>query len=393
MADESYSKGLAGVIADESAICLVDGEGGKLYYRGHSIEEIVAKKTFDETAYLMLYGAFPDEDELVRYQTALASEYELPLHVITMLRAVPDELHPMDVLQACIAALGKTRPSDLETERVTDEDGTNRTLVSNLDEQRTELCRLLAKIPTIIAYNHRLRNGNEIVPPDKSLDYLGNFLYMFTGERKPARDVEIFGVCEILQMEHGFNASTFTGRVVASTLSPLHSCLSAAVGSLYGKLHGGADEAAFRMARDEIGGPDNAEAFVMKALAERRKIMGMGHRVYKTVDPRAFVLKDLAVELHADKTPEKRSVFETLLRVEEVLGGIMKESGKEIYANVEFYKGPVFNALDLPTENYTTMFLLARAFGWGAHVLELWEDHRLYRPRAKYVGEIAVAIA
>jgi citrate synthase len=392
MAEGTYSKGLAGVIADESAICFVDGEGGKLYYRGHSIEDIVAHKNFDETAYLMLFGAFPSADELASYRAVLAKEYEVPDHVVTILHALPAEMHPMDALQACIAVIGDTRPSDLETDRLTDPDGTKRTVVSNLEGQRKELCRLLAKIPTIIAYNHRLRTGKEIVRPDASLDYLGNFLYMFTGERKPARDVEIFGVCEILQMEHGFNASTFTGRVVASTLSPLHSCLSAAVGSLYGKLHGGADEAAFRMARDEIGAPEKAEEFVKKALDENRKIMGMGHRVYKTVDPRAYVLKDLAVELHADKTPEKRSVFETLLRVEEVLGGIMKEQGKEIYANVEFYKGPVFNALDLPTENYTTMFLLARAFGWGAHVLELWEDHRLYRPRAQYVGEIDVAV-
>ena len=385
MTTETYSKGLAGVIADESAICLVDGAQGKLYYRGHSIEDLAEGKSFDEVSYLLLHGELPDSKQLGTYRSFLAENYPLPDFAQSVITALPKDLHPMEVLMAVVPLLGKVLPANIATERYS-EDGAKLTRVVDEVAHRNELLRLLAKIPTIIAFYHRHREGNAIVQPDPSLDLLTNFLAMFHGEKPSTRDVEIFSVCEILQMEHGFNASTFTSRVVASTLSPMHASLASAIGALFGKLHGGADEAAFRMARDEIGGADKAEAFVDNLLEQGGKIMGLGHRVYKAIDPRAKILKSLAKELVENKGGDKLAVFETLVRVEEVMADRMQQKGKAIYPNVEFFKGPVFNALDIPTDQYTAMFAMARAFGWGAHVLELWQDHRIYRPKAMYVG-------
>ncbi len=387
MSTETYSKGLAGVIADESAICLVDGAQGKLYYRGHSIETLAEEKSFDEVCYLLLHGELPTSGQLSEYRGFLSDHYVLPDFAQNVIAAMPKDLHPMEVLMAVLPLLGKVLPADISTERLTEGD-TKRTQVVDEDFHRNELLRLLAKIPTIIATYQRHREDKPIVKPDASLDLLTNFLAMFHGETPTTRDVEIFSVCEILQMEHGFNASTFTARVVASTLSPMHASIASAIGALFGKLHGGADEAAFRMARDEIGGADQAEAFVDDLLSKSGKIMGLGHRVYKAIDPRAKILKALAKELVENKGGDKLAVFETLVRVEEVMADRMQQKGKAIYPNVEFFKGPVFNALDIPTDQYTAMFAMARAFGWGAHVLELWKDHRIYRPKAKYVGPL-----
>lgn len=389
----AYSKGLEGVIADETTVSHVDGTGGVLWYRGYSIEDIVAKrKHYDEVSYLILFGHFPSAQELKNYRGMLAANYELPEQVIRMIQAMPRETHPMEAIQALLAIIGNIDPTAIDVERKDAAGGGKRSEVTNLDKHREELIHLLAKIPTMVAYYHRHQSQKPFVPPRKDLNLMANFLYMFNGKTAPDRDVEIFEICEILQMEHGFNASTFTARVVASTLAPIHTSLSAAVGALFGKLHGGADEAAFRMARDEIGGPEKAEKYVKDTLAHGGKIMGMGHRVYKTVDPRATVLKGLAQELVASKGGEKERVLQTLFKVEQVMGEIMEGKGKEIYSNVEFYKGPVFNALDIPPEYYTSMFVIARAFGWGANILELWHDHRLYRPRAMYLGKTGLKV-
>ena len=388
MTTESYSKGLAGVVADESAICLVDGVQGKLFYRGHSIDDLAEDKSFDEVTYLLLYGELPSPEQLADYRAFLGQHYELPDYARQLITDLPKDKHPMEVVMTVLPVVGQILPSEIVTERYV-EDGTKRTRVVDEDAHRSELLQVLAKIPTIIAYYQRHRQGESLVAPNAKFDLLTNFLAMFHGEQPDARDVEIFSVCEILQMEHGFNASTFTGRVVASTLSPMHTSIAAAVGALFGKLHGGADEAAFRMARDEIGGADLAEKYVDDLLARSGKIMGLGHRVYKAIDPRARILKSLAKELAEQKGGEKQAIFETLLRVEEVMADRMAAKGKEIYPNVEFFKGPVFNALDIPTDQFTAMFVIARAFGWGAHILELWHDHRLYRPKAMYVGPTA----
>ena len=383
---EGYSKGLEGVIADESSICLVDGQAGELYYRGHSIAKLVATKSFDQIAFMMLHGDLPGEADLTAYRQQMAAEYELPAHVISMIQAMPKDQHPMEVLQTVLPVLGGTSPADLTTHKEPTADGGTRSEVDNLAGQRREVMSVIAKIPTIVATFERHRCGLSRVAPDVSLDLMTNFLTMFHGEKPAKRDAEIFAICEALQMEHGFNASTFTARVVASTLSPVHNSISAAIGALYGKLHGGADEAAFRMA-GEIGSPANAKDFIHDHLKNGGKVMGMGHRVYRTIDPRATILVELAHELTRDKDENKGRVLATLVEVARVMADIMKAKGKDIYPNVEFYKGPVFNALDIPADSFTAMFVMGRAFGWGAHILELWADHRLYRPRAQYIGE------
>ncbi|MCA8969102.1 MAG: citrate/2-methylcitrate synthase [Planctomycetes bacterium] len=382
----NYSKGLAGVIADETALCLVQGEEGRLFYRGHSIDDL-AMREFDEVAYLMLSGALPSQGELATYRSEIARAYALPDHARAAIAALPHDLHPMEVLQAVIPLLGTIRAREVSTERVTKGDE-KITRVLHQDMHRADLIRIVGAIPTIIATFYRQRESLPPVEPDPSLDYLTNFLTMFHGKQPDPADVRVFGVAEILQMEHGFNASTFVARAVASTLAPIHACLAAAVGSLYGKLHGGADEAAFRMARDEIGSVARAEGYVDELLAKGGKIMGLGHRVYRTIDPRARILKRLATDLCAGKGGDKQEIFETLTRVEEVINARIAAKGKALYPNVEFYKGPVFHALDIPTDHFTAMFVLARGFGWGAHVLELYDDHRLYRPKAAYVGPL-----
>ncbi len=381
----TYSKGLEGVIADESSICLVDGQNGRLFYRGQSIDDIAEAKSFDEICYLLLYGALPSDEQLKSYRELLAANYELPTHAKKVIESLPREQHPMEALMSVLPLIGQTLPKDIVTERI-EKDGEKQTQVAELDRVRNEAIAILAKLPTIIAHFQRHRTEQAIIAPNSELDLLTNFLTMFQGERPTERDVEIFSICEVLQMEHGFNASTFTARVVASTLSPLHASLAAAVGALYGKLHGGADEAAFTMAKEAIGSPDRAESYVDDLLSRGGKIMGLGHRVYRTMDPRARILKRLALELNEAKGGQKKAILETLTKVEEVMAARMAAKGKEIHPNVEFYKGPVFNALDIPTDQFTAMFVLARSFGWCAHILELWQDHRIYRPRAMYVG-------
>jgi citrate synthase len=257
---------------------------------------------------------------------------------------------------------------------------------------RQELSGLLARIPTVIARFYRRQQEQPPVAPRRDLPLLSNFLYMLHGREPSAADVRAFEVCQMLQIEHGMNASTFTARVVASTLAPIHSALSSAVGALYGILHGGADEAAFRMAQDEIQTLDRADAYVREKLQTGGLIMGLGHRIYRTVDPRATILKKMAADLSAAKGGRREEIFKILTRVEEAARSVLARQGKEIYANVEFYKGAVFNALDIPPLYYTSMFVMARAFGWGAHVLELWQDNRIYRPEAVFVGEVNRAV-
>jgi citrate synthase len=391
MSEKSFSKGLEGVIADETRIGLVDGEQGRLFYRGYAIEDLVAKKSFDEVAHLLLFGNFPNAEELGRFQRRLVEFQRLPERVLGLVSAMPPHLHPMEVLQAAVAALGELRPGALRVRREADPSGTKRSVVEPRELLETDTLRVLGAIPSIVAARHRLEQKLPVLEPSPDRSYLENFLTMFSGQ-PPSADVHVFGVCEMLQMEHGFNASTFTARTVASTLAPVHTSISSAIGALCGILHGGADEAAFVMARDGVGSPEAAPGYVAGVLAKGERIMGVGHREYKTLDPRAAVLKGLAERLNASKGGEKERIFRTLVAVEAAVAAEMQKKGQKIYANVEFYKGSVFYALDIPPRYFTCMFAIARAFGWASHVLELWQDHRIYRPSAAFVEQIGRAV-
>lgn len=383
----TYSKGLEGVIADESSICLVRGGEGQLFYRGHAIDELV-ERDFDEVAHLMVVGHFGDAAELASFRAALAAGSVLPEHAKRTLESQAREQHPMEVLMALLPILGTLRPGDIETERVECNGGNagKITRVRYEEAHRADLLRILGALPTVIATFHRQRQGLEIIEPDPSLDYLTNFLTMFHGRRADPHDVRSFAIAAILQMEHGFNASTFTARCVASTLAPMHACFAAAVAALYGKLHGGADEAAFRMARDAIGSVDRVDTYLDELLATGGKVMGLGHRVYRNIDPRARILEGMARTLCGRKGDDSQAILDVLVRVDASMRARANAKGQALYPNVEFYKGPVFHALGIPTDHFTAMFALARAFGWGAHVLEVFRDHRLYRPKAMYVG-------
>lgn len=383
-----FSKGLEGVIADESSIGLVNGEAGELYYRGYAIGDLVLKKTFDETAYMLLFGDFPNPEQLASYQRRMAEHRALEPHVRKLVESLPVEAHPMEALQAILAVLGAIRPGQLRVRRVTGSDGKKKSVLEPPELLEQDAFRVLGAIPTVIASFYKLQSKQPLPEPRADLGYLENFLYMFNGTVPSKEDLHVFGICETLQMEHGFNASTFTARVVASTLAPLHTSLSSAIGGLCGILHGGADEAAFLMARDEVGTPDKAEAYVNAVLSRGERIMGVGHREYKTIDPRATALKGLAEKFCAGKGGESERIFRTLLAVEAAVAVEMTKKGQRIHPNVEFYKGTVFYALGVPPRFFTSMFVLARAFGWVANILELAQDHRIYRPTSQFLGEV-----
>jgi citrate synthase len=321
-------RGLAGVVVDETRISEIDGERGLLSYRGHPFERLV-DRPFLEVASLVVGKAAIDADR------------RLPREVVAVLANLPRTTHVMTVLQMVMPLLGD------------------------------EIFAIAARVPTAVA---SWIIGKE-AEPDMTLPIHADFLRMIRAAAPSAAEVKLLDVTQILQLEHGFNASTFTARVVASTLAPLATALSAAVGALYGPLHGGADEAAYRMAL-AIGAPANVPAWVDGALARKEKIMGLGHREYRVVDPRAKLLRKLATG----------GVLETLVAVDDYASAHFAKEGKTIRANVEFYKGAVFASLGIEPAYFTALFVMARVYGWGAHVLELWTDNKLYRPAARYVG-------
>ncbi|KAA3598374.1 MAG: citrate/2-methylcitrate synthase [Calditrichaeota bacterium] len=368
--NKPFVKGLAGVIVDETKISNVEGEFGRLSYRGYEVHELIEKQSFTETVWLVLFGEFPNPEQNSNLNKFLIENSELTNFETEILKSIPKETHPMLVLQSLVPILNLKPKSEI-------------TLPFNQAEAIQGLV-VCAKIPSLVANFFRLKNGLDLVKNSDSNSVHENFLFTFNGKKPSEKEIKTLDATQVLQMEHSFNASTFAGRITASTLSPVQSMISAAIGTLYGKLHGGADEAALKMAQ-EIGSPEKAKDFVSNALAKKIKIMGMGHREYKTVDPRAKVLKPMAEEL--TKGTKFETEFQTLKAVENAMQVEMEKRQKEIWANVEFYKGAVFHTLGIPPEFFTTMFAMARSFGYLAHFLESRLDNKLIRPKAFYTGE------
>lgn len=360
-------KGLDGIYVDETAISHVDGDKGRLVYRDHPIESLV-KKEFLEVVYLIVFGRWGEPSELQTLNSLLTENSNLSNGEISILKNISNDVHPMKVLQGMIPLL------DLKPQNKTPIDG---------EAERGFV--LAAKVAAIVAALFRLRSGKDTLPSKLGLTFHQNFLYRLRGQMPTAANVAILDTIQILQMEHGFNASTFAARVTASTLAPIECAISAAIGTLYGPLHGGADQVALEMAL-AISTPDKAEKFVLGALKEKQKIMGMGHRIYRVIDPRAVILKPMARDLCADTPLE--NLVRTLERVEEVMERELEKQGKKIKANVEFYKGAVFYALGIPPEYFTALFAMSRVFGYVAHVLESRVDNRLIRPKAFYLGRL-----
>jgi citrate synthase len=360
-----YSNDLAGVVVGETAISDVQGDIGLLSYRGIDINEMVGVP-FLHVVWMVLFGKWPDEQERRRLKTFMCLHMRLTHTEIDLLQHVPRDLHPMLMLQGLIPLLTLPEESSLE-----------------IDPDAEQGLFLGAKIAALIAAHHRLSQSKVILPPVAGRLYHENFLTMFHGQAPTQEQRRMLDAAQILQMEHSFNCGTFAGRVCASTEAPIQSSISASIGTLFGRLHGGADQAALEMAM-AIGSPDRADAYVKDALANKQKIMGMGHREYRTVDPRAKILKPMAMELCQDE--ESRNLLDVLIAVEEACQREFATKDREIWANVEFYKGAVFHSLGIPTHYFTAMFAMSRVYGYIAHFLEFKKDRRLIRPRARYVG-------
>jgi citrate synthase len=360
-------RGLDGVYVGETSISDVDGEHGRLIYRDFPIEELI-HLGFSDVAFLVIFGRRPSEPETRAFEALLAENSDLSSGEIEILKQLPPHTHPMKMLQGLVPLL------DLQAKNGAPD---------WMAEEAARGLVLAAKIPALIAAHFRLRAGQSVLPSRLGLSYHENFLYRMNGRLPTREQVKILDITQILQMEHGFNASTFAARVTASTLAPVECAISTAIGTLYGKLHGGADQAALETGL-AVGDPERAEAFVLESLRNKRKIMGMGHRIYRVVDPRAKILKPLARSL-CEGTPFW-NLYLTMEKIEDVMEREMATRGKAIKANVEFYKGPVFYALGVPPEYFTALFAMSRVFGYLAHVLESRKDNKLIRPKALYVS-------
>ncbi len=358
------TKGLEGVVAANSGICYIDGEKGVLAYRGIDVHELAENSTFEETCYLLWFGKLPSMRELSDLRAALAGERRLDPAVVTLLRQAPRQALPRDVLRTAVSALAFHDPDFRSNDR---ESNLRKTL------------RLTSQIAMVVAYYDRIRKGKQLVEPDKSLSHAANFLLMLNGE-PPSRTAErAFDIALILHADHEFNASTFAARVTAATESDMYSAITSGIGALKGPLHGGANEAVFKMlqALDQAGA-DPVE-HVRGMLAQKKKVPGFGHRVYHTEDPRATHLRKMSEDL--GRSSGQAKWFDYSRRIEEC---IKKE--KKLNANVDFYSASTYHVLGIDTDLFTPIFAVSRISGWTAHVLEQLADNRLIRPRAEYIG-------
>lgn len=359
------NRGLAGVVAAETALSRIDGEAGTLSYRGYDIHALARHATYLEAVYLLWYDALPTMQELMAFEGILSAQRALPAELHRVLEVMPAASSPMAVLRTAVSVLGQLDP---ESDDISQE--------SDLRKAG----RLVAGMPTIVAAFNRMRDDQAPIEPDPDLDYAANFLYMLTGERPSQTAARALDTSLLLYLEHGLNASTFTARVVASTLSDMYSAVTAGISALKGPLHGGANEKAMEMLL-EIGSVDAVDGYVDRALAGKQKVMGFGHRVYRSEDPRATHLRRMSEVLGEDLGDTRW--FEVSRRLEDLM---LERKG--LYCNVDFHCATVYHALGLPIDLYTPLFAIGRTAGWAAHVMEQHMHNRLIRPRAEYKGQM-----
>lgn len=356
-------KGLEGVVAARSAVSFVDGDQGRLLYRGYDIHDLARHSTFEETSYLLMVGDLPTRDQLKDHVSQIKAAQRLDSVTLRLIRDAPRGSKPMNVLRSATSATVYTDP---------DKDQHSR------EAELRKSIRLLAKVPTIIAAFHRLRTGERPVTPRKGLSLAANFLYMLRGEVPDEETARALDVALILHADHELNASTFVARTIAATLMDVHGAVTGAMAALAGPLHGGANAEVMQMLL-AIETPGRAEAWVKDRLAQKQKIMGFGHRVYHTEDPRATHLRAMSEQL--GKKVGQPHWFEMSRRIEDV---VQKEKG--LYCNVDFYSASTYYVMGIPVDLYTPIFAASRVAGWCAHILEQHADNRLIRPRAEYVG-------
>jgi citrate synthase len=357
-------KGLEGIVATNSGICWIDGDAGVLAYRGIDIHELAESSTFEETTFLLWNGWLPKAEELKEFSAGLAEARELDPKVIDLLKTLPANGTPMEVLRTAVSALS-----------FYDADEKDNTHDANV----RKAFRLTAQIPMIVAVYDRVRKGLEIVPADKSLTHAANFLWMLNGVKPSETATRTLDIALILHADHELNASTFAARVIAATLSDIHSAITGAIGALKGPLHGGANEAVMRLLQAiDKAGEDPVE-HVKAMLAAKQKVSGFGHRVYKTEDPRATHLRRMSEQLGKDSGNSKW--FDMSRAIE-----LYINREKKLNANVDFYSASTYTTLGIDIDLFTPIFAISRIAGWSAHVIEQLDDNRLIRPRAEYIG-------
>ena len=357
--------GLEDAVVSTSEICFIDGHKGRLLYRGFDVDDLAAQSTFEETVYLLWHGHLPSKKELDAHVKALSAtaNRRLPPKLIAMLRQFPRKTTPMEILRTGVSALSAFDPD-------ADDNSREATLRKSM--------RLTAQMPTLVAAWERIRRGRPLVSPNPKLNLAANFLYMMSGKKPTPLAAKTFDLALILHADHEFNASTFAARVTAATLSDVHSAVVSGIGALKGPLHGGANEQVMLMV-DKIKDPAKAEGWIKKAIADKARLMGFGHRVYRVEDPRAKHLRRLATEL-GEQVDDLSSV--------EILNTVARAvtAEKHIYPNVDLYSGAAYRAMGISTDQFTPIFAMSRVAGWTAHVLEQHGNNRLIRPRSEYIG-------
>jgi citrate synthase len=364
MATAVAAKGLEGIVAANSGICWIDGDAGVLAYRGIDIHELAEKSNFEETTYLLWHGKLPTKAELDEFSKKLAAARTLHPEIFTLLKSFPKSATPMEVLRTAVSALSMYDAD----EKAVDHD-------SNIRKSFD----LTAQIPMLVAAFDRIRKGKDVVTPDPSLSHAANFLWLLNGEKPSETATRAFDVALILHADHELNASTFAARVIAATLSDVHSAITGAIGALKGPLHGGANEAVMHtLFAIEKAGADPVE-YVKEQLAQKKKISGFGHRVYHTEDPRATHLRKMSEDL--GRSAGKARWFEMSRQIE-----LFIKEEKKLNANVDFYSASTYTTLGIDIDLFTPIFAISRIAGWAAHVIEQLDDNRLIRPRAEYIG-------
>lgn len=357
------SAGLRGVVAAQSAIGDVNGEQGILIYQGYNIHDLAEHSTFEEVVFLLWNGRLPKADELAALTAEIRANYEAPAQVIELMKQFPHDANPMDVLRTAVSSLDFYDANGHGTDR---------------EHAMKAAIKMTAQIGTIAAAWDRIRNGKPVVAPDHTLSIAENFMYMLRGERADADEAHMFDICLILHADHELNASTFTTRVVSGTLAGMYGAVTAGIAALAGPLHGGANTNVMKMLI-EIGEPENVAAWVEKALEEHRKIMGIGHAVYKTEDPRATWLRKYSQHMAEKKGISKW--YEMSRQIEQIM-----HDKKGMFPNVDFYSASTYYLMDIALDMYTPIFAVSRISGWTGHILEQYANNKLIRPRAEYIG-------
>ena len=355
--------GLRGIVAAQSTIGDVNGEEGILIYQGYNIHDLAENSTFEETVFLIWNGNLPNESELEDFKSQFQASYEAPAEIIEMLKTFPKDASPMDVLRTAVSALD-----------FYDRDGHG----TDREHAMKAAIRLTAQMPTIVAAWERIRTGKDVIAPDKSLSIAENFLYMLRGEKPEADEARMFDICLILHADHELNASTFTTRVVSGTLADVYGAVTAGIAALAGPLHGGANTKVMESLLS-IGSVENVESWLDKKLENKEKIMGIGHAVYKTEDPRATWLRKFSKQMGEKKGETKW--YEMSEKIEKLM-----HEKKGMFPNVDFYSASTYYLMGIPLDLFTPIFALSRISGWTGHILEQYADNKLIRPRAEYVG-------